>query len=211
MKYGDVHDGGIPSDGVAPFWGVGATMKFPLFTGFRIQNQIKEAGHHKGETEEELQNLANEIVLQIVRAYLARITNAEQIALEQERVTFAKEAMLLAEERYRLGLSPTKKTSSTPATTLTFIVFNMLIASYRLSEHKVHRIFEKLTKYPGVRIETRHGYIDGQEEYTYGDDRSKSPDETIHKNERICGAIQWADMPNGPHHILVPLKTYFRR
>ena len=105
-KYGTVHDGGIPSDGVAPFWGFGATMKFPIFTGFRIQNQIKEASHRKGETEEELQNLANEIVLQIIRAYLTRTTNAEQIALEQERVTFAKDALLLAQERYRLGLNP---------------------------------------------------------------------------------------------------------
>ena len=105
-KYGTVHDNGIPSDGVAPFWGAGATMKFPLFTGFRIQNQIKEANHRKGETEEELQNLANEIVLQIVRAYLTRTTNAEQITLEQERVAFAKEALVLAQERYRLGLNP---------------------------------------------------------------------------------------------------------
>lgn len=105
-KYGDVHDGGLPSDGVAPFWGFGATMKLPLFTGFRIQNQIKEADSRKGETEEELQNLANDIVLQIVRAYLTRTTNAEQILLEQERVAFAQDALLLAQERYRLGLSP---------------------------------------------------------------------------------------------------------
>ena len=105
-KYGEVHDGGIPPDGEAPFWGFGASMKLPLFTGFRIQNQIKEAGHRKGETEEELQSLANEIVLQIVRAYLTRATNAEQITLEQERVTLSKEALLLAQERYRLGLSP---------------------------------------------------------------------------------------------------------
>jgi outer membrane protein len=105
-QYGDVHDGGIPSDGVAPFWGFGVTIKFPLFTGFRIQNQIKEASHRKGEMEEELQALANEIVLQIIRAYLTRTTNADQIALEQERVTFSKEALLLAQSRYRLGLSP---------------------------------------------------------------------------------------------------------
>ena len=105
-KYGDVHDSGIPSDGLAPFWGFGATMKLPLFTGFRIQNQIKEANHRKRETEEEIQSLANEIVLQIVRAYLTQTTNAEQIALEQERVTFSKEALLLSQERYRLGLSP---------------------------------------------------------------------------------------------------------
>lgn len=105
-KYGEVHDGGIPPDGEAPFWGFGASMKLPLFTGFRIQNQIKEASHRKGETEEELQSLANEIVLQIVRAYLTKATNAEQITLEQERVTLSKEALLLAQERYRLGLSP---------------------------------------------------------------------------------------------------------
>ena len=105
-QYGDVHDAGIPSDGVAPFWGFGVTIKFPLFTGFRIQSQIKEASHRKGETDEELQALANEIILQIVRAYLTRTTNAEQIALEQERVIFSKEALLLAQERYRLGLSP---------------------------------------------------------------------------------------------------------
>lgn len=105
-QYGEVHDGGIPSDGMAPFWGFGVTMKVPLFTGFRIQNQIKEASHRKGETEEELQALANEIVLQIIRSYLTRTTNAGQIALEQERVTFSKEALLLAQTRYRLGLSP---------------------------------------------------------------------------------------------------------
>lgn len=105
-KYGTVHDGGIPSDGLAPFWGVGATAKVPIFTGFRIQNQVKEADAHKGESEAELRNLANEVVLQIVRAYLARITNAEQIVLERDRVAFAQEALKLAQERYRLGLSP---------------------------------------------------------------------------------------------------------
>ncbi len=45
-------------------------------------------------------------MLQIVRAYLTRTTNAEQIVLEEERVTIAKEALMLAQERYRLGLNP---------------------------------------------------------------------------------------------------------
>ncbi len=105
-KYGTVHDGGIPSDGIAPFWGIGAAAKVPIFTGFRIQNQVKEADARKGESEAELRNLANEIILQIIRAYLARLTNAEQIVLERDRVAFAQEAVKLAQERYRLGLSP---------------------------------------------------------------------------------------------------------
>ena len=105
-KYWDVHDNGLHDNEVAPLWGGGATAKFPIFTGFRIQNQVKEAGHRRGETEQEFENLANEVVLQIVRAYLALVTNAGQIALELDRVAFAKEALTLAEERYRLGLNP---------------------------------------------------------------------------------------------------------
>jgi outer membrane protein len=104
-KYGDVHDSGIPKDGVAPLWGAAATARLPIFTGFRIQNQVAEAGHRQGEAEQELQNLVNEVVLQVIRASLSQTTAAEQIALEQERVTFAKEAVNLAQERYKLGLS----------------------------------------------------------------------------------------------------------
>lgn len=105
-KYWDVHDGGIHDNEVAPFWGAGATARLPLFTGFKIQNQIAEARHLKGEAEQDLQNLANDVVLQVIRAYLTEVGNIEQVRLEQERVTVAKEALGLAQQRYRLGLSP---------------------------------------------------------------------------------------------------------
>jgi outer membrane protein len=105
-KYWDAHDSGIRDNEVAPFWGVGATGRLPLFTGFKIQNQVAEARHARGEAEYELQDLANEVVLQIMRAYLTQTTNAQQIALEQERVSYALEALGLAQERYRIGLSP---------------------------------------------------------------------------------------------------------
>jgi outer membrane protein len=105
-KYWDAHDSGIRDNEVAPFWGLGATARLPLFTGFKIRNQISEASHLRGEAEYDLQDIANEVVLQIIRAYLTQTTNAEQIALEQQRVEYAKEALALAQERYRIGLSP---------------------------------------------------------------------------------------------------------
>jgi outer membrane protein len=105
-KYWDAHDSGIHNNEIAPLWGLGATARLPIFTGFRIQNQIKGAQHLQGEAEHELEQTANEVLLQIVRAYLALTSNAEQVALEQERVNFANEALNLAQERYRLGLSP---------------------------------------------------------------------------------------------------------
>lgn len=105
-KYWDAHDSGIHDNQVAPFWGLGATARLPLFTGFKIRNQIAEASHLRGEAEYDLQDVANEVVLQIIRAYLTQTTNAEQIALEEQRVEYAKEALNLAQERYRIGLSP---------------------------------------------------------------------------------------------------------
>lgn len=104
-KYGDIHDSGIPSDGVAPLWGFGVSARLPVFTGFKIQNQIAEARHRKGEVEQELLSLANEVTLQIVKASLGEIATAEQIPLEQDRVAFAKEALDLARARYKIGLS----------------------------------------------------------------------------------------------------------
>jgi outer membrane protein len=104
-KYGDVHDSGIPQDGVAPLWGFGVTARLPLFTGFKIRNQIEEADHRRGEAEQELQSLANDVLLQIIKASLGQVTATEQIALEQERVGFATEAVDLAQQRYKLGLN----------------------------------------------------------------------------------------------------------
>lgn len=105
-KYGDIHDGGIPKEnGIVPFWGAAATLRVPLFTGFRIQNEIIEASHHLGESEQDVKNVANEVGLQITRAYLALIGNAQQIPFEEQRVVLARESLHLAEERYRVGLS----------------------------------------------------------------------------------------------------------
>lgn len=104
-KFFDVHEGGLHNDEVMPIWGAGATMRFPLFTGFKVQNQVAEAAHHKGEDEQDLQQTMNEVAVQIIRAYLTQVSNGEQIPVEQERVTVAREALSLAQERYKNGLA----------------------------------------------------------------------------------------------------------
>jgi outer membrane protein len=104
-KFWDVHDGGLHNNEVAPFWGLGATGRLPLFAGFKIQQQVREAEALKGEAEEDLRDIANDVVMQVIRAYLAVTSNAEQVGLEEERVKVAREALQLAQDRYRLGLS----------------------------------------------------------------------------------------------------------
>jgi len=104
-RYFDVHETGIHDDELAPMWGGGATIRFPLFTGFKLQNQIAEALHQQGETEQDLQQTVNEVTFQVFRAYFAQVSNGEQIPVEQERVNVAREALSLAQERYKMGLT----------------------------------------------------------------------------------------------------------
>jgi outer membrane protein len=70
-----------------------------------ITSQIDEATHRKNGSEQDLQFIGNEVVLQAIRAYLSQGTAAEQIRLEEKRVALAEEAFALASERYRLGLA----------------------------------------------------------------------------------------------------------
>lgn len=105
-RYFSTHESGMHDNQIAPFYGVGATLRYPIFTGFKVESQVKEAMFRKGEAEYELQSEANEVVLQVVRSYLTEKTNADQIELEKQRVAFAIEALQLSQERYRIGLSP---------------------------------------------------------------------------------------------------------
>jgi outer membrane protein len=100
-----VHDGGLQNGEVEPLWGIGATIRFPLFSGFKVQNQVMEATHHKGEDEQDLQQAMNEVAVQILRAFLTQLSNSQQLPVEQERVNVAREALFLAQERYRNGLA----------------------------------------------------------------------------------------------------------
>jgi outer membrane protein len=104
-KYFDVHEGTLQDDAVEPLWGIGATIRFPLFSGFKVQHQVTEATHHKGEDEQDLQQTMNEVTVQVIRAYLTQVSNGQQLPVEQERVNVAREALSLAQERYRNGLA----------------------------------------------------------------------------------------------------------
>jgi outer membrane protein len=104
-KYFDVHDSGLENDAVEPLWGIGGTIRFPLFSGFKVQQQVTEATHHKGEDEQDLQQTMNEVTVQIIRAYLTQVSNGQQLPVERERVDVAREALSLAQERYRNGLA----------------------------------------------------------------------------------------------------------
>lgn len=108
------------------WWGAGAMVSVPIFTGFLIENRVAEARQQKYKAEQRKVELSNRIALEVTDAYLALQTARQQIVVEEKEVESARSALTLAKERYRLGLS-----SIVDVTTATTA---LLAAAVRLSE-----------------------------------------------------------------------------
>lgn len=120
------------------WWGAGGTSSFPLYTGGRIEGRIEEAEARKGEVVASARSIANDVMLQVARAYYSQLTAAQRIAVDAERVAHAREALTLARERYKANLG-----SILDVTTATMDVLNAEVSlaesqyNYQLSEAAV--------------------------------------------------------------------------
>ncbi|MBI3357470.1 MAG: TolC family protein [Nitrospirae bacterium] len=108
------------------WWGAGAMVSVPIFTGFLIDNRVAEARQEKYKVEQKKVNLSNNIALEVTDAYLALHAARQQIVVEEKEVESARSALTLSKERYRLGLASV--VDVTTATTA------LLTAEVRLSE-----------------------------------------------------------------------------
>jgi outer membrane protein len=86
------------------WWTAGAMVSMPLFTGFLIENQVREATAQKEAADAGSTNVQQILAQNVTNAYLETITLAQQIRLSEEQVKTALEALSLARQRYRLGL-----------------------------------------------------------------------------------------------------------
>lgn len=86
------------------WWAAGALISMPLFTGFLIENQVREATAQQAAAEAGTLNIEQALTQQVTNAYLDTISFAQQIKLAEEQVRTAQEALQLARQRYRLGL-----------------------------------------------------------------------------------------------------------
>ena len=103
---GDVEQfSGQPSPREGGWWGAGVVVTVPVFTGFLIQNQEREAVEQYQEAQSAARTLEQAIKLQVTEAFLNVQTLAQQIHAIKVLVAQTREALQLAQERYRLGLS----------------------------------------------------------------------------------------------------------
>jgi outer membrane protein len=86
------------------WWTAAGLVSMPLFTGFLIENQVREATAQQVAAEAGSLNIEQGLAQQVTNAYLDTLTFAQQIKLAEEQVKTAQEALDLARQRYRLGL-----------------------------------------------------------------------------------------------------------
>jgi outer membrane protein len=87
------------------WWAVGGIVSVPIFTGFLIQNQVAEATAQQRETEAVYRAVSQNVQLQVRDSFLDVVTLIPQLKVAEEQVKIAREALSLAGQRYKLGLS----------------------------------------------------------------------------------------------------------
>ncbi len=86
------------------WWAAGALVSVPIFTGFAIEGQIREATAQQAAAQAASANIEQALTQQVTSAYLDTVTFAQQITLARDQVQTAHEALNLAKQRYKLGL-----------------------------------------------------------------------------------------------------------
>lgn len=86
------------------WWAAGALVSMPIFTGFLIENQVREASAQQFAAQALSINIEQALTQQVTNAYLDTVTFAQHITLSEEQVRTAQEALQLAKQRYKLGL-----------------------------------------------------------------------------------------------------------
>lgn len=86
------------------WWAGGASVSMPIFTGFMIENQVREASAQQTAAQALSLNIEQALTQQVTNAYLDTLTFAQHITLAEEQVKTSLEALQLSKQRYKLGL-----------------------------------------------------------------------------------------------------------
>jgi outer membrane protein len=93
------------SDKNGKWWyGAFGVVSIPLFTGGRIESEIREAQAIQRNTQARLRELIQEVELQVSSAYHTHEALIQKVDVAEEQVATARMALDLARERLRLGL-----------------------------------------------------------------------------------------------------------
>ena len=94
---------GVASTTASPY-SVGVAMRFPLFTGFRTQYDLREARLQADVAREDARSLRQQIDLQVWSSYYALSTASQRVRTAREFLSTAQQSSDVAAGRYRSGV-----------------------------------------------------------------------------------------------------------
>jgi outer membrane protein len=83
----------------------GITATLPLFDGFNINRQIKNAKLQTIYSDISLEYANLNVRSELYNAYTVFTNNYELLLIEEENIGYAREVLMIANERYRIGVS----------------------------------------------------------------------------------------------------------
>jgi len=94
---------GVASTTASPY-SVGVAMRFPLFTGFRTQYDLREARLQADVAREDARSLRQQIDLQVWSSYYALSTASQRVRTARDFLSTAQQSSDVAAGRYRSGV-----------------------------------------------------------------------------------------------------------
>lgn len=82
-----------------------ATLSLPIFDGFQREQRVEEAEAARNDARYTIRAQELKTTAMVTSAYLTVQAQAQQVALQEQTATQARETLRLAQERYRVGLA----------------------------------------------------------------------------------------------------------
>ena len=84
-------------------WVIGAQLSLPIFDGFGREQRVQEAAALRADARYQVRAAELALTAEVTNAYLTLTTAAQTVAIQEQNARAAREALQLAEERYRVG------------------------------------------------------------------------------------------------------------
>lgn len=132
-------------------WNIGASLTFPLFSGFAVKGRVAEARALLGRIDADERTAELSTRLDVERAFFAVKEAEESILVTQRGVELATENLNLAEGRYRVGIgSAIESTDALVAYTQARVDNIQALYDYRIALSRLYRTVGRMEAPPAV-------------------------------------------------------------
>jgi outer membrane protein len=86
-------------------WSISASLSLPIFNGFNREQRVQEAEVQRNEAQYRARAQELQLVADVNAAYLTLMSDFQAVQLQEQNARTARQALTLAQERYRVGAS----------------------------------------------------------------------------------------------------------